>query len=164
MTPLLHMREIKHWTINLTRVHKETLWKGYEGSWLPVRLLQPFSFSPWTPLSLLCPFFHLWLLQAQKGMQTDHGTLLSSPSSVSQTELFETLYKFINLRMRKHIQHQPAPHNGLTGSCKMPHNCEQRELPPPLALLVWNLPQSIVSNSQAHSWFFWFTWSFSGIP
>lgn len=93
-----------------------------------VRLLQSFPFFPQTELSLL-HLFLLSLLQdgAEKG--TDQGTLLLSPSSVSQMENFETFYKVISLRIRKHTWHKPEACNGLTARCKLPHSRGQWELP-----------------------------------
>lgn len=98
------------------------------GCWLLIRLLQLFPFFPQRVLSLLHLVF-LSLLQDGAGKGTDQGTLLPSPSSVSQMENFETFYKAISLRIRKHTWQKPAPCDGLTAGCELPQSRGQRGLP-----------------------------------
>lgn len=55
-------------------------------------------------------------MDAQTGMPTDHGSLLSSPSSATQPESCQ------------HSTGQISPCHGLTGSLEAPHSHGQRQL------------------------------------
>lgn len=97
-------------------MHKLNLSTGLEVCLSPIRLLQPFSFSPRMLLSLLCRSPFLDCSRPGWGHEQFKAPFcLLPPHWISQSFL-KLSYKATDIMIRRHTEHQPAPCNG---SCKM---------------------------------------------
>lgn len=104
-----------------------------------------------------CMSVPLSLVTADPDRYTDKSQ--HAPDFSPHSELFETIYKVISPRTRKHIAPACTPEWSYR-SCKIPQNHWQRELPhhhlPPLCDTDLEIQFAV---HRPIGQFFWFTWS-----